>query len=399
MIGVTFPLTHSRLTSDQVAGLAGALEARMPQPGTEMSSISVAEFNARLRRIYSAGSRTPALAPTQPTAHGLGLNANAYATCVRSPYNGKVYFAPQDADTIGVWDPVANTWSTLNPVTYGLTAFANSAFATCCATDDGLVVFPPHGHTHFVVLDLATNTMYETAHGLGAINAFSGCALASDNATLVCAPFAATVVGLFNIRTRVFTSGVAHGEGTSAFGGAFWVPGDEFIFSPLGAGEVARYRLATNDLVKTQAHGAGANAFGGVVPLTTGKYFLVPFTATTGGLVDPKFTSGAGYSATSAHGVAGGLAFSGGGLMADGRVLLYPRRADNYQIYDPFLDTWTVGAAHGSTGTDSYIGGCALPGGQFVLAPMDATGPSLIDTYTAPLLDDDVVGSSIWQRY
>lgn len=391
--------TQSVATANQMEMVSALDNARMPAPGSAMASMTMDEFNVRLRRIFSGGSRTPALAPTQPPAHGLGLSANAYATCVRSPYNGKVYFAPQDADTIGVWDPVANTWSTLNPVAYGLTAFTNSAFGTCCATDDGLVVFPPYGHTHFVVLDLKTNTMYETAHGLGAINAFSGCALASDNATLVCAPFAATAVGLFNIRTRIFTSGVTHGEGSTAFECAFWVPGDEFIFAPLGAGEVARYRLAQNDLIKTGAHGQGANAFQGVVPLTTGKYFLVPFSATVGGLVDPKFTAGTGYSSTSAHGVAGGLAFCGGGLMADGRVLLYPRRAANYIIYDPFANSWTTGPAHGAGGTDAFIGGCMLPGGQHVLAPMDAAGANLIDTFAAPVMDQDVVSSSLWQRY
>ena len=84
------------------------------------------------------------------------------------------------------------------------------------------------------------------------------------------------------------------------------------------------------------------------------------------------------YSNGPAHG-RGSLAFAGGVVTPDGRVVLVPRNSTVIGIYDPATGEYSNGPAHGR-GSNAFFGGVVIPDGRVVLVPYTS---SVIGTLSA----------------
>jgi len=92
------------------------------------------------------------------------------------------------------------------------------------------------------------------------------------------------------------------------------------------------------------------------------------------GIYDPVADT---YADGPAHGM-GSIAFCGGVLLPNGKVLLVPKGA-NIGIYDPDANTYAAGPAHGK-GSLAYYGGVLTPSGKVVLASASSANVGIVST-------------------
>ena len=304
-------------------------------------------------------------------AHGAG--GSAYAGGVLLP-NGNVVFVPNNATTIGIYNPT--TTITANSFTTGPTHLAGAnAYYGGVLLPNGNVVFVPHDATTIGIYNPTANTFTAgpSAGGTGAY--FGGVLLPNGNVIFV--PTNSTTIGIYNPTTNIFTSGPSAGGGVAYFGGVL-LPNGNVVLVPYAATTIGIYNPTANTFTVGPAHGVGSAAYAGGVLLPNGNVVFVPHNATTIGIYNPTantFTSGP------AHGM-GSNAYTGGVLLPNGNVVLVPLNTTKIGIYNPTTNTFT---SELSANSGVYRGGLLLPNGNVVLVPSTANVGILTTNLRAPI--------------
>jgi hypothetical protein len=200
--------------------------------------------------------------------------------------------------------------------------------------------------------------------------------------------------------TGTYANGPVHGQGSVAFVGGVLLPDGRVLLVSLESAVIGLYDPVTNTYTNGPAHGQRRDdldwypaAFWGGVLLPDGRVLLVPYNRSSGsfsgspsiiGLYDPitnTYTDGPSLSVTLSSQSSLILAFQGGILLPDGRVLLVPFRSGSIGLYN--LDgTFTAGPGAGGCG-----GGVLLPDGRVVLVPHSSTTIGLYDPVTNTYTD------------
>jgi hypothetical protein len=176
-------------------------------------------------------------------------------------------------------------------LTGGTGTYANgparpAAFAGGVLLPDGRVLLVPYSSTTIGLYDPVNNTYTNgPVHGQGSF-AFWGGVLLSDGRVLL-VPFISTVVGLYNPVTNTYTDGPV--TGNNFFLGGVLMSDGRVLLVPYSSTTIGLYDPAGTIGTYTNGpvHGRGSNAFWGGVLLPDGRVLLVPHTSTTIGLYDP----------------------------------------------------------------------------------------------------------------
>jgi hypothetical protein len=105
--------------------------------------------------------------------------------------------------------------------------------------------------------------------------------------------------------------------------------------------------------------------YNGCTLLTDGRVLLVPCSATSPMIYDPRADTLTLSAAVTPAELQTGMDFAGGQLLPDGRVLLLPLQAARPLIYDPAADTLT--AVEVDLGGATVAGAVLLPDGRVLL--------------------------------
>jgi len=257
-------------------------------------------------------------------AHGQGSGA-LYGAALAP--NGKIIFSPFNSPNVGIYDPVANTYT------------------------DG------------------------PAHGQGS-NAFFGAALA-PNGKIIFSPFNSPNVGIYDPVANTYTDGPEHGEGSGAFIGATLAPNGKIIFAPRASANVGIYDPVAKTYTDGPAHGQGSGAFTGAALAPNGKIILAPTDSANVGIYDPVANT---YTDGPAHGQGSG-AFRGAALAPNGKIIFSPTDSANVGIYDPVANTYTDGPEHGE-GSGAFIGATLAPNGKIIFASRGSANVGIYDPQT-----------------
>jgi len=170
----------------------------------------------------------------------LTVNRGAKGTTAQSFSSGdKVFVGVLSSDFVD--DPAlpaaektANPSSTFDASIYtsGPThGEGGSAFFGAARAGDGRVIFAPQDSNNVGIFDPASDSYTSgPSHGEGG-NAFNGAAQAGDGRVIL-APNDSNNVGIFDPSNDSYTSGPSHGEGGSAFFGAAQAGDGRVIFAP-----------------------------------------------------------------------------------------------------------------------------------------------------------------------
>ena len=129
----------------------------------------------------------------------------------------------------------------------------------------------------------------------------------------------------------------------------------------------------------------GSLAYYGGVLVPDGRVVFVPYNSATIGIFDPSTNT---YSTIS--GAPGSNAYRGGVLLPDGRVLFVPYSATAIGLFDPSTNTLNTSVLAGAS--DSCAGGVLLPDGRVLFVPHSATAIGLFDPSTNTLNTNIYVG-------
>ena len=88
-----------------------------------------------------------------------------------------------------------------------------------------------------------------------------------------------------------YTSGPAHGEGSSAFIGACLAPNGKVILAPCGSSNIGIYDPVANTYTSGPTHGEGSDAFMGACLAPNGKVIFAPRSSSNVGIYDGLFGS------------------------------------------------------------------------------------------------------------
>ena len=171
------------------------------------------------------------------TTFGTAPGSSAYVGGVLAP-NGKIYCVSQNATSIGIIDPTANTFSTTTFPTGTITGTgaASSAYTGGVLAPNGKIYFIPRNATTVGVVDPDANTYttFGTAPGSGA---YAGGVLA-PNGKIYCVAYQATSIGIIDptvntFSTTTFPSGTV-AAANSYYGGVLG-PNGKIYFIPWGS--------------------------------------------------------------------------------------------------------------------------------------------------------------------
>ena len=242
---------------------------------------------------------------------------------------------------------------------------AFQVFAGGVLTASGKVVLVPSGSTNVGIYDPVANTYTDgPTHGRGS-QAFNGGVL-TPSGKVVLVPYKSTTVGIYDPVANTYTDGPTHGRGDAAFLGGALTSSGKVVFVPFASTNVGIYDPVANTY--TDGPGRGSQAFNGGVLTPSGKVVLVPYQSTTVGIYDPVANT---YTDGPTHG-RGAYAFGRGALTPSGKVVFVPFDSTNVGIYDPVANTYTDGPTHGR-GAYAFGGGVLTPSGKVVLVPWLST--------------------------
>ena len=123
---------------------------------------------------------------------------------------------------------------------------------------------------------------------------------------------------------------------------------------------------------------SGSLAYKGGVLLPDGRVVFVPYVATNVGIFNPATNQFSTVTGTTNPG--GNSAYQGGVLLPDGRVVFVPTNATNVGIFNPVTNQFsTVTGTTNPGGSLAYKGGVLLPDGRVVFVPYNATNVGIFD--------------------
>jgi hypothetical protein len=307
---------------------------------------------------------------TYTTVAASGVTGNAYIGGVLLP-DGRVVFVPYNATTIGIFNPIANTYST---ITTSL-VLNSGAYGGGVLLPDGRVVFVPRNVTTIGIFDSATNTFSTIASAIPANNfSFVGGLLLPDGRVLF-VPQVSPTIGIFNPTTNTYsTITMSPTPVSNAYFGGVLLPDGRVVFVPQNATTIGIFNPATNTYSIINAGAPGSSAYAGGVLLPDGRVLFVPRYATTIGIFNPATNA---YS-TIATGALVADTYQGGVLLPDGRVVFVPNNGTSFGIFNPTTNLYSTIA--GAPGGAAYTGGTLLPDGRVVFVPANVATVGILNT-------------------
>jgi len=318
---------------------------------------------------------------TGPNHTELSTGSGAWEGCTYMP-NGNVCFTPVVSTNIGTFDPKTMTY--FRGPAHGETS---SSFGAGTLGPDGNVYFAGTNSGFYGKFDPNTNFYTRMVATSAGTPAFGGLVQIPDG-RLVAVPIRSANVDIFNTVANTKAT-VAHGlGGTDFFSSGTIHPNGKVYMCPWGntCTRVGIFDPTTNTFSQGASVGvdsAVATKYEGAVVMPNGKICFIPNKATVIGIYNPltdTWTDGPAHNLVTTNGV-----FSGGTLMADGRVLMVPRSANTgiglFGIYDPISDCFSTNAGMTvySATTNALIGGVMTQGGKFVAAGASMF-PVVLDT-------------------
>ena len=305
---------------------------------------------------------------------GNGYTAIAAGAPATSAYNGgvllpdgRVVFVPNFASSIGLFNPMTNTFSSI------LGMPGNYAYSGGVLLPDGRVLFVPANATTIGLFNPMTSA-YSTITGTPGGYGYVGGVLLPDGRVLL-VPSSSTTIGFFNPATNTYSTITPTSpslSGGNAYQCGVLLPDGRVVFVPANAANIGIFNSTTNTF-NTIPITAVANAYMGGVLLPDGRVLFVPYSATTLGIFNPTTST-----FSTITGIAISNAYAGGVLLPDGRVALIPYSSATVGIFNPLTNTYsTIGIT--SPGA-AFWGGTLLPDGRVVFAPFYSSNIGILTT-------------------
>lgn len=308
---------------------------------------------------------------TGPNHFEVSTGSGSWEGAVYMP-NGKVSLNPVESTNLGFYDPTTMTYH--RGPAHGEAA---SAWGAGTLGPDGNVYFASTNSGYYGRYDFSSNLYTRMAAATAASTAFGGFVQVPDG-RLVAIPIRSTNIDIFNTVTNTVAT-VAHGlAGTDFFSSGTVYADGKVYMAPWGStcNVVGIFDPVSNTFSQGASVGADsgvATKYEGAIVMPNGKICFVPNKATRIGIYDPRtntWTDGPAHNLTTTNGV-----FSGGTLLADGRVLMVPRSAHTtgiglFGIYDPVYNCFSTNAGMIVTSVvvNAFIGGVMTPKGKVVCA-------------------------------
>jgi hypothetical protein len=332
--------------------------------GLSYSNISQANWNNSwqpyLKQLAAANSGAIASFSSNVVT-GTLAGYGKYQGSVLAP-NGKIYFIPNNSTSVGVIDPVANTYT--QPI-----SAAGGYWGGVLAPNGKIYCVPQGGSTAIGIIDPNSNT-FTAPISRSDGNSFSGGVLA-PNGKIYCMPSGASNVGVINTNSNTFSILSASFTGATSNGGYYYggvlAPNGLIYCIPSGASNIGIIDPVANTFttaswgVMTGAS-AGNNMYYGGVLAPNGKIYCIPYGAQNVGVIDPD----ANTFTTFGQGQTGGL-YTGGALGPDGKIYCVPYQGAKAAVIDPVLNTITpFGTPFGGL---AYWGATMAANGTIYCAP------------------------------
>jgi streptogramin lyase len=298
--------------------------------------------------------------------------SGAYIGGVLLP-DGRVVFVPNNATTIGIFNTMTNTYSTILAGTPG-----NFAYSGGVLLPDGRVVFVPRLATTIGIFNPATNAYSTITMSPAPLSdAYLGGVLLPDG-RVVFVPRNATTIGIFNPTTNSYST-VSGAPGSLAYVGGVLLPDGRVVFVPSGATTIGLFN-PINNTYSTISGAPGNDTYRGGVLLPDGRVVFVPYNGTNIGLFNPITNT---YSTVIMSPTPPAGSYYSGVLLPDGRVAFVPGNTTTIGIFNPATNTYST--ILGAPGTLAYQGGTLLSDGRVLFVPFSATtNIGILSGFSAP---------------
>ena len=263
--------------------------------------------------------------------------------------DGRVYLGPNYFDTAKIYDPITDTVVSSVDKSYPET---QEAFSNCVYLPDGKIFLVPF------------NTIYARLYNPGKDN------LATEQSS-----------GEYRIR--------------GAYSKGILTPAGDIFHVPFNSSTDLVYSSVYKTLQQSQGSYPGNEAYIDGILLPDNKILLIPYKANVPILFDLNVPYAdpvtpimpLTFIDTTAVGSKGN--FSGGVMMADGRVFLVPTDRDHALIYDHTTRSFTAATGVYPLGGTS-IGGCLLVDGRVLITPINNNTIKIYDPRTDTLHDTGI---------
>ena len=250
--------------------------------------------------------------------------------------NGLVVFAPYKANCVGIFDPTTDTFS-CDPLP-SVIGSSNTMFAGATTVSDGRVVFAPSSSACVGIFDPTNNTFscVRISSTIRGSYKFRGATTAS-NGLVVFAPYNADCVGIFDPTTNAFSCvdiSPTISSGNLEFDGATTASNGLVVFAPFRANCVGTFDLKNNTFscvdipskIMEEYFGRVTSKFAGATTGSDGRVVFAPYYADCVGIFDPTSNVFSCDPLPSAYSY--GYTFQGATTGSDGRVVFAPYESD-----------------------------------------------------------------------
>ena len=260
-----------------------------------------------------------------------GKSGGKYADAVLLP-DGRVLFVPCYTDRIGLYSPSNDSFALSTVSVNPATNYSDFYTGGVLVPSLGRVVFVAHNAARIGLYDYTTDTFSlscaETHFPSGGFKWRGGVLLPDSRVLFV--PDAAVPIGLYDPFRDTFELGhTTRSQADDQYEGGVLVPSGMVVFVVRNAEHVAVFNPHSGEVtLSNPGLSAGGWKYTGGVLIPDGRVVLAPVYSETVGLFDPtanRLSEGARVRRSGAPFVGewGGL-YSGGVLLADGRVAFIP---------------------------------------------------------------------------
>ena len=356
------PATHPFVSAAPSAHPYKTLPPTVSQPA-QYSEVSPGnwtyDWQPYLKQLARANS-TGVTASFSSNALAGSASVNAYFGGVLAP-NGKIYGNPLGDTTVGVIDPIANSFT--KPVSG--TAPAN-AYAGGVLAPNGKIYCIPHAATAIGLIDPISNTFSSnsvTGTAIAVSPAYCGGVLA-PNGKIYCIPRVETSIGLIDPISNTFTK---FGSASGYIGGVLG-PNGKIYCIPNSSGTIGVIDPVTNTFT---TFGSSISGYSGGVLAPNGKIYCIPNSATVVGVIDPTVTPNTFSTFGSATGYFGGV------LGPNGKIYCTPYISANVGVIDPDGSSFTTLGTAPASGYP-YVTSILAPNGNIYCMQFGSTSYGVI---------------------
>lgn len=271
--------------------------------------------------------------------------------CVVLP-NGNVVLVPGiSASNVYVYNPINNTFTT-GP---SATGYWGGVLAP-----NGNVILNPRGASTIGIYNYINNSL--TTVNTGVTNAFIGGVLGADS-NVYLAPNGVTYIGVFNTTTSTYTT---FSTVPSGYNHATLLPDGRILFNPAGATGVGVFSPTTWSFT-SYTSGFVGNYNSAIVLPNSSNVLLIPGNYTNFALFNWKtntFTTIAGATVANSS-----YQYVGGCLNSFGDVVCAPYNATSIGIFNTKTSTFSTVSGTITNAGAAYMGCNLLPNGNIIFSP------------------------------